>query len=112
MQKLEKIPGKPDHRLLKLDKTVFGAAMKFLDLEETRKKLDFARGNVASKNVQMIEQLVQKRQELALLLGFTSFSQMILENRMAKNVQTVENFEDDLTNRIHGQGVEEMNKLV
>ena len=51
MKKLDKVPGKPNHKFIKLDKQVFGAAMKFLELEETRKKLDFARGNIASKNV-------------------------------------------------------------
>lgn len=87
--------------------------MKILELEASRKKLDFAKNNVAAKeNVPMIEQLVQKRQELALLFNYTSFSQMTLENRMAKNVETVEKFEDELTDRIHSQGIEEMDKLL
>ena len=33
---------------------------------------------------------------------------MTLENRMAKNVETVEKFEDDLSDRIHSQGIAEM----
>jgi Zn-dependent oligopeptidase len=37
---------------------------------------------------------------------------MTLENRMAKNVETVEKFEDDLSDRIHSQGIAEMGKLL
>lgn len=113
MKKLDKVPGKPDFRYIKLGKAQYGPAMKILELEASRKKLDFAKNNVAAKeNVPMIDQLVQKRQELALLFNYTSYSQMTLENRMAKNVETVEKFEDELTDRIHSQGIDEMDKLL
>jgi len=60
--------------------------MKLVENEETRKKLDFALGNQNKENnVPIIDQLVQKRQEEALILGYSSYSEMVLEGRMAKN---------------------------
>jgi Zn-dependent oligopeptidase len=44
----------------------------------------------------MIEKLVSLRQELAELLQFSSYSEMILRDRMAKNISNVENFESEL----------------
>jgi len=45
---------------------------------------------------------VQKRHELALMLGYSSYSEMVLEPRMAKTPMMVQQFEDDLTHRISG----------
>lgn len=39
-----------------------------------------------------------------MLLGYNSYSEMILEHRMAKSPETVELFEDDLIGRIIEQG--------
>lgn len=48
----------------------------------------------------ILEQLAKKKHELALVLGYSSFSEFILEDRMAKNPQNVANFEDSLTKKI------------
>lgn len=75
LKKLQDVKGKPGFKYIKLDKSQYGPAMKALTNEETRKKLDFAKGNVAAKeNVPMIDALVEKRQQLALLFNYTSFS--------------------------------------
>jgi len=55
---------------------------------------------------------VQKRHELALMLGYSSYSEMVLEPRMAKTPMMVQQFEDDLTHRISGMGAKEMERLL
>jgi len=46
------------------------------------------------------------------MLGYSSYSEMVLEPRMAKSPMMVQNFEDDLTRRIAGMGAKEMDRLL
>lgn len=48
----------------------------------------------------ILENLAKKKHELAVLLGYNSFSEFILEDRMAKTPQNVAMFEDSLTKKI------------
>ena len=59
----------------------------------------------------MIEKLVSLRQELAELLQFSSYSEMILRDRMAKNISNVENFESELFHLIKSKGQKELDVL-
>lgn len=86
--------------------------VKFVENDETRKKIDFAVNNINKENnVPIIEKLTQMRQELALLMGFQSFSEMVLKDKMAKNPQNVEKLLDDLSSRIKQKGRREKEKL-
>jgi Zn-dependent oligopeptidase len=53
--------------------------------------------NLASQNTPLIESLVEKRHEMASILGFSSYSEYTLQKKMAKNPSTVQKFEEDLT---------------
>lgn len=75
-----------------------------MESEDVRKKLDYALGTQNKENIPLIEELVELRQEEALLLGYSSYSEMILERRMAKSPQNVEVFEDDLIGRLIDAG--------
>lgn len=55
---------------------------------------------------------MQKRHEVSLLLGYSSYSEMVLEPRMAKSPMLVQQFEDDLTHRISSMGAKEMDRLL
>jgi Zn-dependent oligopeptidase len=48
---------------------------------------------------------------MANLLGYSSYSEMILEPRMVKNPLTVQNFEDDLIKRLQGSALKEREKI-
>ena len=54
---------------------------------------------------------MELRQEEALLLGYSSYSEMILERRMAKTPQNVEVFEDDLIGRLIDAGKQDKLEL-
>ena len=87
-------------------------ALKLCKIEETRKKLNYAFGiRCVEKNIPLLEELVQKRHELSLILGFSSFSDSILSLRMAKNPLNVQKFEQDLTIRLLEKGKEENDVL-
>ena len=65
--------------------------------------------NVCKKeNVPIINTLIQKRNQVALMLGYSSNAAMTMEGRMAENVENVEKLLDDLTHKITPQGKKEM----
>ena len=59
----------------------------------------------------ILEELVEKRHELATLLGYKSFSDYILATRMAKNPLNVQNFEQSLISKLMKAGQEEFERL-
>jgi Zn-dependent oligopeptidase len=73
-------------------------AMRLCKLESTRKSLDFAHSSRCQKeNIELLESLISLRHELAVSLGYSSYSDYILEIRMAKDPVNVQNFEEELT---------------
>jgi Zn-dependent oligopeptidase len=97
ISKLEKVEGKEGYRYVTLKMPDISPSLKLVQDEDTRKKLFFAYQNLASQNTPLIEQLVQKRHEMALILGFSSYSEYTLQRKMARNPETVQKFEEDLT---------------
>jgi thimet oligopeptidase len=66
----------------------------------------------ADKNLQVIPQMVAARQELAHLLGYRSYAEYILEDRMPKNPETVWQFEADLQQAIREKADRELQELL
>ncbi|TBV25633.1 hypothetical protein DMZ43_11905 [Meridianimaribacter sp. CL38] len=65
--------------------------------ESTRKEFDKLYANRgADKNLDVLEQLVKKRYELGQLMGYNSFAEYNLVNKMAKNPETVWEFVNGL----------------
>ena len=77
-----------------------GTLMSTAANEETRKALYFKFFNRASdKNLGILDSLVQKRYELATLLGYQSYAAYNLIPKMAKDPKTVWAFLNDLVSR-------------
>ena len=55
--------------------------------------------------------MVALKHEMALLLGYSSYSEYILKIMMAKDPQTVQKFEEDLANLIYKKGMSELEDL-
>jgi Zn-dependent oligopeptidase len=66
--------------------------MKYANNEETRKKLDFINKSRCSDNVDLLYKMTTIRNSYTKMLGYKSFSEYILEIRMAKNTKTVDDF--------------------
>jgi Zn-dependent oligopeptidase len=87
-------------------------ALKLCKNEETRRQMSLCYGSMCvAENIPMLEDLVVKRHEVAQLLGYKSFSEYILEIRMAKSPINVQNFEQSLLEKLKKAGGEEFKRL-
>lgn len=86
--------------ILRCDYPTNSEVMEYCSCESTRKNFFFAFNNRAyPKNIQILSELVTKRQQLARLLGYESFSAWDITLGMAKNPERVERFLLDLINK-------------
>lgn len=110
---LEKVPGKEGYRFVSMKKPEINPALKLVKDEKTRERLSFAMGNKAMPaNEHLVEELVAKRHEMALMLGHASYSEYTLLKKMAKNPINVQKFEEDLTRLIIEKGRQEKQEMV
>jgi Zn-dependent oligopeptidase len=80
--------------------------------EETRKAF-FSKFNnrAADKNLIILDNLVQKRYDLAKTMGYNSYAEYNLLPKMAKNPETVWAFVNDLVNRAKGKAKADIEEL-
>ena len=78
-----------------------------------REKLSKALDNKAAQNEPILEEIIQKRTELAKLFGHNSFSEYITdhESLMTKKPSNIEKFIDDLAVKMHDKGHEEFEEV-
>ena len=75
----------------------YGPFMKYSKSESARKALFMKYQNrAAPENLEVLQQLLEKRREMSNLLGYDSYSTYILADRMAQDPTTVWEFEEDL----------------
>jgi peptidyl-dipeptidase Dcp len=90
--------------------------MEHADNRELRERLYKAYMTKAFKgdeqdNQQLIQKIVSLRQELAALLGYDTYADYVLEQRMAGSSQRVEEFLNDLLGRAIGPAKKEVEEL-
>ena len=121
----EQLKGLGEDYIGKLEKTQDGKFIVTLDYpdyvpfmlnaddEESRKALEFKynrRGG--EKNVELLEKTITLRRQIAQLLGYKTHADLKLENRMAKNPQTVMTFLKDLQTKLKPMGKKEDKFLI
>ena len=75
----------------------YGPFMKYSKSESARKTLFMKYQNrAAPENLEVLQRLLEKRREMANLLGYDSYSAYLLEDRMAQDPTTVWEFEENL----------------
>ena len=75
----------------------YGPFMKYSKSESARKALFMKYQNrAAPENLEVLQQLLEKRREMSNLLGYDSYSAYILADRMAQDPATVWEFEENL----------------
>ena len=110
--KLEKVPGKNDTVMLTIDKHKTPLTMTYVKSEATRKKLDLMIDNIAKNtNIPILDKLIHKRDKVAKMLGYSSNAEMVLRDKMAKNIENVEKLLDDLIHRVTPLGRKELQDL-
>lgn len=83
------------------------------DSDEARKALEYKynrRGG--EENVKLLENTLSLRRQIARLLGYKTHAQLKLENRMAKNPETVFSFLKDLQKRLKPMAQKEDKQLI
>src|SRR5690606_1487918 len=88
----------------------------YADNRDLRKKISLAFGSKAFKggahdNQEIIKQIVQLRQQRATLLGFKTHADFVLEERMAKSPEKVNDFLEELLGKAKPAAQREFNEL-
>jgi len=87
--------------------------MKYARSDRARKALSKKFKNIAAdKNLPVLLQLLEKRKQLAQLLGYETFAAYKLENRMAKDPATVWDFEQTLREKVKNKAQNDYQKLL
>ncbi len=75
--------------------------MKYSKSDKARKELAFKYKNTAAdKNLDVLKQILIERENVAKLLGFKTYAEYRIENRMAKNPKNVWDFENRLREKV------------
>lgn len=89
-----------------------GPVMSNASNSETRKKFQMLYSNRgADKNLDILNQLVKKRYQLAQLMGYKSYAEYNLVLKMAKNPETVWKFIDDLVAESKDKAIQDIEVL-
>ncbi|MEQ6118053.1 M3 family metallopeptidase [Reichenbachiella sp. MALMAid0571] len=87
--------------------------MKYCKSEKARKELYLKYMNRAyPDNIEVLQQLLQKRKEMAELLGYNSYASYVLEDRMAKNPESVWAFEGKLMEDLKSKEISDYQELL
>jgi len=86
--------------------------LKLCRVEETRKRLSVANDSRCRENVALLEEALALRQELAILLGYKTYADYVLEVKMAKNADTVMEFLNNLRDRLRALGKKDLEGLL
>jgi Zn-dependent oligopeptidase len=102
--------------ILTLDFPTFIPVMKFAENRELRKKLLIGFGSKGFKdneynNEENVLKIVKLRLERANLLGYKSHADFVLQERMAKTVDTVQTFLDNILDKAMPSAEEELEEL-
>ncbi len=86
-----------DLYILPCNGPVMQEVAKHCGVEKTREAMYLAfRNRAYPANEEILETVIQKRHELAQLLGYKTFAGLSVASKMAKNIETVESFLKDL----------------
>jgi Zn-dependent oligopeptidase len=85
--------------------------LKYAKSPDTRKKIDIAINTRASINEPILEEAILLRAEIAQMLGYKNHADYVLEDRLAKNFDTVMKFEEEITAKLIPLAKMELEKL-
>ncbi|CAK7207857.1 metalloendopeptidase [Sporothrix eucalyptigena] len=87
-------------------------ALKFAKNPVTRRRIFVDNENKCNSNVALFREAVLLRDEAARMLGYDNHAALRLEDKMAKDVKTVDDFLGDLRKRLAAGGVTEIDHLL
>jgi len=97
---IDSLQKKEGNYILGCDYPTYFNVMDNCSVESTRKKLYLAFNNRAyPKNMELLDKIIERRDDLAKLLGYESYSHLKLEDQMAKSPTIVNNFLNELVDK-------------
>ncbi len=87
------------------------SVLKYASLEKTRKKAFIARNSRAKENASIIESVLKLRSKISSLLGYNSWADYVIEDKMAKTGAAALNFVDDLITKLDKKYIAELEVL-
>lgn len=107
---------KKDGWIFTLQSPSYGPFMTYCDNAELRRQMYMAYNTICMhdnkhNNLEICRRLVNLRQEEAQLLGYASYADYVLEQRMAENADNVRNLLDQLLNAYKPQAVREVQEV-
>lgn len=92
INRLEKVEGKENtHRYVSLKYPEIFPALRLVKSGDVRQRLTIAKESQCQDiNTELLEDLLVKRQQIAEMLGYKSYSKFVLEERMAKSSECLE----------------------
>lgn len=108
--------GKPDSWIFTLQMPSYVPFLEYADDRELREELYRAHTSKCFKgddkdNQLLVKRIVKKRHELAELLGYNSYADFVLEERMAETPDRVTSFLEDLLNKSKSKAEEEVEEI-
>ncbi|ROT43055.1 peptidase family M3 [Sodiomyces alkalinus F11] len=86
--------------------------LKFAKNPETRRKVFMANENKCNQNAPLFQEAIVLRDEAARMLGYPNHAQLRIEDKMAKDTDTVNDFLADLRSRLTAGGAKEVDHLL
>lgn len=107
--------GKPEKWLFTLQYPSMGPFLSYAKNRELRKELHLAYGSLCNNdkfcNNDVIKEIVQLKHQRANLLGYNTFADYVLDDRMAEKVENVYGLLDDLYDNCYEKAKIELNEL-
>lgn len=85
--------------------------LKYATNVETRKKVFVANENKVNQNVPLFREAILLRDEMARLLGYPTYAEFVIEDKMMKSAKKVDDFLSGLRGRLADGGLEEIKTL-
>ncbi|KAL1916923.1 uncharacterized protein VTP21DRAFT_5120 [Calcarisporiella thermophila] len=108
---LESLPKQGEKYVLTMKYPEYFPVMKFAKNEKTRELMMRANETKCKDNVAILEEAIEIRRKAAKLLGYETHASFVLEPRMAKSVENVFKFLNELREKLTPIGIEELEKL-
>ncbi|KAG5476459.1 hypothetical protein LSCM1_04165 [Leishmania martiniquensis] len=101
-----------DKYMLKMDYPTYFAIMKNCEVASTRQTMARAFTNRAFPvNDKLLKEIIEKRHQLAVILGYPSFAHLYISDKMAKTPETAQTFVDGLIPKVQKKWAEEASLL-
>lgn len=85
--------------------------LKYATNVETRRKVFVANENKVNQNVPLFREAILLRDEMARLLGYPTYAEFVIEDKMMKSAKKVDDFLGGLRGRLADGGLEEIKTL-